>query len=613
MAARLGRLSKPDSQGQYARQLGWKLSQNGSRVQHKFRLGADKGEAERRDDRLRQVWEAIEKSAPVGGALWDDTTLDIAKQLARGADQIELSPVSENEIAEEYARRLQSIQNRFPFLRFVPCDTERYTIGVSDKAIDLREIVLFPSSARDDYWRGKEYTEMYQALPLLPNRDDGVIVNRKPLPEVLPTQPLSLAQPNHDGATLHQAFEAYKSWIKEQYVDEVKQAISDYGFTKLGQVDTLESRHGDVPLAQIDYDFIEKMYRYWRQRPLRSSRNGEEERISHSSIRHYIGELHRFFKWLHRSKDFTWRKPDDFDEIDRSIPLDTDSVKKRIRNVDTFQLDELRLLNRYASPIERLYLMLGLNCGFGAKEIATLTIGELFLYQALPAVEQEVFGFTSSSADSFVTLVRNKTTIVGKYLLFPQIVQMLEWILARRLKQPNATSDHPLILNRNGMPLDQRSDNGNPSRQIPNAFDRLLNRIQDDDNQITKLPFKYVRKTAGDLIRRFSDGEVSGVFLLHGSPVSTDKLSDVYTNRPFGKVYEAIRQLEEYLQPVFAEAGHDPTLEKPQAYTSRKSIDRIAELKQEGRSIREIANATGKSRTTVHRHLQRLREQSPLC
>jgi hypothetical protein len=37
--------------------------------------------------------------------------------------------------------------------------------------------------------------------------------------------------------------------------------------------------------------------------------------------------------------------------------------------------------------------MLGLNCGFGTKEIATLTIGEVFLHQALPADEQEVFGF----------------------------------------------------------------------------------------------------------------------------------------------------------------------------------------------------------------------------
>jgi len=96
------------------------------------------------------------------------------------------------------------------------------------------------------------------------------------------------------------------------------------------------------------------------------------------------------------STSFGWGpingKPEDLDEIDRSTPLDTAAVKRRIRAVDTFQLDELRLLNRYATPIERLYLLLGLNCGFGTKEIATLTIGEIFLHQALPAGQMSQLG-----------------------------------------------------------------------------------------------------------------------------------------------------------------------------------------------------------------------------
>lgn len=189
---------------------------------------------------------------------------------------------------------------------------------------------------------------------------------------------------------------------------------------------------------------------------------------------------------------------------------------------------------------------------------------------------------------------------------------MLEWIMARRLKQPNPTAAQRLILNSNGMPLDKRSPRGNPSRQVPNTFTRLKKRIRDDENEINDLPFKCFRKTAGDLIRRFSDGEIAGVFLLHGQPVKTDRLSDVYTNRPFGKVYDAIRRVEEYLQPVFAEATHDPTSDQPQAYTSRRSIDRIAEMKRNGASIRDIAVATGKSRMTVHRHIEKLRQRGEL-
>lgn len=251
-----------------------------------------------------------------------------------------------------------------------------------------------------------------------------------------------------------------------------------------------------------------------------------------------------------------------------------------------------------------------MNCGFGTKEIATLTIGEVFLHKELPADEQEVFGFESTNADSFVSLVRNKTTIVGKFLLFPQTVQMLQWALVRRFRFANPNSDQPAILNSQGRRLDRRSRSGNPSRQIPNAFTRMQERIWADGNEISPLPFKHLRKTSGDRIRRYSDGEISGVFLLHGSPVKNDKLSDLYMNRPFGKVYEAIQRVQACLQPVFSEVGHDPTLEQPQAYTSRKAIDRIAELNLEGNSIREIAELVGRSRMTVYRHIADLKKRS---
>lgn len=610
MATRTGRLSKPDSQGQYVRQLGWKLNSKGNRVQHKFRLGSDKVEAERRDAQLRQMWQRIENEGNGADAAWDELTLDVAKQVAKGTDRITLDPLKDEETPAAYAWRLQTIQDRFPFLRFAPSDEKRYTLGIGDKAVDQREIVLIDNPA-ERYWSQRDSSDLFVAPPLRPTGDEMVCSDETYLQRHAATyQPMH--RPVDDGATLHQAMEAYIQWIREHYFDVDANDISEYAHTKIGQVETLKSRHDDVPLREVDYEYIEGMYRFWRRRPPKNTRNGEKERIARSSVRHYIGELHRFFKWLHRSRDFSWRKPEDFDEIDRSVPPDTETVKKRIRNVDTYRLEELRLLNRYATPIERTYLMLALNCGFGAKEIATLTIGEVFLHQALSPEEQESFDFPSTASDSFVTLVRNKTTIVGKYLLFGQTVQMLEWTMARRLRQPNPTADQRLILNNNGMPLDKRSENGNPSRQIPNSFARLKKRTRDDQNEISDLPFKCLRKTAGDLIRRFSDGEIAGVFLLHGQPVKTDKLSDVYTNRPFGKVYDAIRRVEEHLQPVFAEAGHEPTREQPQAYTSRRSIDRIAEMKRDGASVREIAAATGKSRMTVHRHIEKLRQRGEL-
>jgi hypothetical protein len=60
MGTRTARLSAPDNQGQFDRQLGWKLNASGKRVQHKFRLGSDRMTAELREARLRRVWGVIE-------------------------------------------------------------------------------------------------------------------------------------------------------------------------------------------------------------------------------------------------------------------------------------------------------------------------------------------------------------------------------------------------------------------------------------------------------------------------------------------------------------------------------------------------------------------------
>src|SRR5690606_3739711 len=112
-------------------------------------------------------------------------------------------------------------------------------------------------------------------------------------------------------------------------------------------------------------------------------------------------------------------------------------------------------------------------------------------------------------------------------------------------------------------------------------------------------------KTAGDLIRRFSDGETAGVFLCHGQPVETDSLADVYSSRPFGRVFTAIRKVQEYLRPVFAAAGDEPFKAKPQAYTSRKTIEQILELHTGGAAPQRIAEQVGVSLATVQRHLTR--------
>jgi hypothetical protein len=602
MATRAASLSKPDREGQYARQLGWKVNGRGKRVQHKFRLGSDKSAATVREALLRRVWDIVERHAGTQDPVWTNVTLEIANQVAKGADLVRVSTDGANEAPHIYRRRLQILQDRYSFLRLAPTDELRFKQGLTDHELACEGIVL--DGLSEALQRRRSAYEATDRLdhPLLPTPDIAVVARS------IATARDAFAQPSaatDDGRTLHQALDAYVDWIKEEYRQGDSETISEYGHTKLGQFKTIKERHDDIELAKVNLDHIEAMYRYWRRRPASKAHATKGKPMSLDSVRHYLGELERFFKWLHRSQNFAWRKPDGFDDLDKTVRVDTTEIKSSIRQVNLFQLDELVALNRYATPTERLYLLLGLNCGFGPKETATLTIGECFLHQGLPKDEQELFDFPTTNEQSFISLVRNKTTIVGKYLLFSQTAQMVCWAMQRRLTLPNPAPDQPLILSQSGTALDKRSGAGNPSRLIANAFVRLKKRCEFNSQPVSDLPFKCLRKTAGDLIRRVSDGEVSGVFLLHGSPVERDKLSDVYTNRPFGKVYRAIQEVESYLAPVF-NACPNPLEDQPQAYTPRSIIDLIAELHVGGASIREIEAKTSLSKSTIHRHLQKL-------
>ena len=136
----------------------------------------------------------------------------------------------------------------------------------------------------------------------------------------------------------------------------------------------------------------------------------------------------------------------------------------------------------------------------------------------------------------------------------------------------------------------------------------LCGEFKRDHPDFPRLSFGKLRKTAGDLIRRFADGEIHAVFMCHGQPVATDNLTDVYSNRPFGKVFKAIREVQEYLQPVFAAAGATPFESRLSQFAYRSEThDRIIDLRSQGRSVREIAAEVSRSQTAVRQHLHRQR------
>jgi hypothetical protein len=522
---------KLDKQGQYARQIGWKRLDSGKLTQHKFRLGADLKEAQRREQRLRELWEQIEKQRPAGGAEWTEETLDFARQIAKGSTLIELAQLP-NESHANYAKRLHLTQKKYPAVTITGEDRENHALGM----IALRGAHEVQVLSRETLRQLTTGFDNQNALEL------GV-------------SPLQRTGEG-SGARLHEAFTAYIEWIKKGYFRPGLERVNDSGLTMIRQMETLIERHEDVSLESLDYEAVEAMFQFWQQRPIRK---GSKLPISKVSAENYIGLLKRFFRWLHKEKKrFAWRKPEAFEEISTRVEAVPDEKQRRLTQVKTFGLDELAKLNEVATPLERVFLMLALNCGFGAKEIATLTIQEVVLFKGHCDRDQEILRFKTTAADSFIKRVRRKNSIYGEWILFPQTVDALRWALKRRRSLPGFEPSSPLILNSHGERYDKPTKGDHRNQQIPNRFNDLTKRARATLETFPKLSFGKLRKTAGDLIRNFSDGEVSGVFLCHGQAVETDDLADIYTNRPFGKVFEAIRRVEQYLQPVFDAAGSNP-------------------------------------------------------
>jgi hypothetical protein len=351
---------------------------------------------------------------------------------------------------------------------------------------------------------------------------------------------------------LHQAMQDYIAWIKQAYYGEHLGRLTGNGYTKIKQVGILLERHQDMPLSSVGYSEIEAMILLWRKRPFKKGTQSPIIRMSASNL---IGELHRFFRCLHRSPNHSWRKPEDFDDIEVAVDTIPQDDAHFGRRVSVFTLDELVLLNQHATPLERVFLLLGLNCGFGIAEVASLQLGEIQLLPPNDDSHQAQSGSSVISTKSYIKRVRRKSKVYAEFLLFPQTAQAIEWALKRRLKNGPVDASSPLLVNEAGQPYDTPTAAGNASQQIPNNFRDLVTRVNASGSQIRTLSFNKLRKTAGDLIRRFGDGETAGIFLCHGKPVKSDELLDDYTNRPFEKVFEAIRKVEEYLTPVFTAAG----------------------------------------------------------
>jgi len=545
---------KPDGDGIFYRELGWKQGKEpGKFRQHKFYLGSDRTEAQVRYLRLDQVWAATEKrwvrEGESGRPLWDETTLQIAQTISRGESVCRLDipqwAIVDQLDAATMVSWLQDLQQDFPMIRLALADEEMQTSG-------------------EEEWHEHAVRLIAHAKKLMQK---------------------------NTRQTLHEALDAFGKHLRERYSDNAGR-LSLTGQVAAKEIPLLKSHIADMPLGDLDLAALDRWVEYWAKRPITKRNKPAAPKTCTNAIK----RIRMFVRWLHRAKEWEWRKPEDYEVMPVKVKVSAVELARRASGdqVETYTDAELVTLWKHAKPKERLYMLLALNTGAGIAEIASLQMNEIRLDQP-----HRKYG----EKGSWIMRIRLKSSVYGEWKLWDQTVAAIRWYMGVR-PQNGQTA---LVLTEGGEPVADQTNGGNRAQIIPNSWARLTARVRKlEDKEFRKLSFNKLRKTAINAIRDIAGGETAGVFACHGKPVPTDGLIDFYSNRDFRRVHEACVKWGERLALMFA-AVPEPFVaakrkhQAPQAILEKRR--RVIELRGQGKTLAQISEEMGLSIGAVRNHL----------
>jgi hypothetical protein len=372
------------------------------------------------------------------------------------------------------------------------------------------------------------------------------------------------------GGLLHAALEDFNRHLASK-------CSAGQARTQANNVKLLKGHLDDESLSLITADRIEAVLSYFAKRPL--SKHTDRPLAFHT-CRNVLIAFRRFLRWLHRSEAYGWELPRAFQFPRVKITkLPSDRVKKR----RYFTRSELEILWQYALPWDRALMALALNCGFSKAEIATLQTAEV----------------VRAKGQTFISRERVKTDAYGRWLLWEETLAALAYLKGLR------RDDTPFaVVSKTGKPLNRLTRGGNENQTIKNHWDRLLKRVKADYPDFHTLPFKCLRKTGANLVRRIAKNratELASMYLAHSERSdSPDTLLHHYTDRPWGLLHKTLRRLRRKLNKMFSTVA-DPW--KPQRHTvSPLTRSRIRALRAEGWTQEAIAKEVGLHPVTVGRY-----------
>ncbi len=322
-----------DDRGRYRRKIGWTIEE-GRKKPCVFYFGTNLDQAKGRLIRVKELWahleamaaEPIQPSGVIPGPdvekqlRWDSESLWIARTLADGRVQVVVERVGQ-ETPDVYALRISRLGKLYPMVYFVAEDAEFMEAGKA-------------------FWQKAAEHQLAQ-------------IKQMPVNVVKETS-----------ETLHQALDCYVAYIRKKVVEPTddEPQLTSYGNLRIEQALRIKERQKDMPLSKLDLEACQSLLDYWRNRPKVKNSN---RAIANRTCVNHIRELIRFFRWMSKGNDFSWRKPEDFDELEMKVKdLPEERTDIGLLQVKVYSIDHLTLLYKYSTPLERLLMLLGLNCGF---------------------------------------------------------------------------------------------------------------------------------------------------------------------------------------------------------------------------------------------------------
>lgn len=328
--------------------------------------------------------------------------------------------------------------------------------------------------------------------------------------------------------SLHSMLDAYSKHIESESFRQAAHTAN-----RLGLVRRLKEVHADVPIASLNQHEVQALMDHWRSRPL--AKNADRP-IAAATAKNHISELRRFLLWLDATPLNQWSLPPDFHQLRmRPQRLREDMQCWAVRH-RTYSIGELRLLYQHAEGTERLMLLLGLNCGFGAAEMGRLRVEDLHLQNQNRHPVTDKFG-------SALVFRCPKTHQVDTWPLWHETIEAFGTVTEGRCEDNNL-----VFQTRDGRPL-YRDTSRNSNAPFANLWRRLSKRVQEHHPEFPILPFVTLRQTAVDLLRHHCPADVVSAFIGH---VQSSRGPDHYTFELYG-VAAACQRLRDVLDPVFEE------------------------------------------------------------